>query len=129
MEQNSLLEIGSKVNIVISFNSTTSINNTVYQAGEPYLYLKDANAVIRYKALDKSASAGPNRIANNQIYANEIIIRSINMNRKLLALLFTYDTVQTNPGKRELKTLVGEAGIIYLPEEITSGLRYLFIWW
>jgi hypothetical protein len=127
MEQNSLLEIGSKVNIVISFNSATSINNNTYAAGEPYLYLKDANAVIRYKQLDKSASAGPNKIANSQIYPQEIIVRSINMNRKLLALLLNYDTTQTNVGKREFISLLGEDDIIYLPEEVnTSSTIYLY---
>ena len=40
MAKNELIEIGSRVNIILSFISETTINGETYAAGEPYLYLK-----------------------------------------------------------------------------------------
>ena len=42
---NSLIEIGSKANVILRFKAPISINGQSYVADEPYLFLKDVNVV------------------------------------------------------------------------------------
>ena len=40
MNQNSIIEIGSKADVIIRFKSATNINGRAYKPNEPYLFLK-----------------------------------------------------------------------------------------
>lgn len=127
MEQNSLIEIGSKGNVILRFLAQTTINGKTYAAQEPYLFLKDVSIIINYKKLDKSNSAGANKIANTATYPQSISVLEAPFSRKLCSLLAAYvdDGLEYNP--TIFKTLTAETGIIYLPEEVKeSGAIYAY---
>ena len=55
--KNSIIEIGSKANVILRFKAKTCINGKTYDANEPYLYLKDVNVLINYTNFDKTGSS------------------------------------------------------------------------
>lgn len=91
MNSNSLIEIGSKVNIILRFKANTTVNGQTYTAGEPYLFLKNVNAAIEYSNQDKTAEAKRTVLANSDIDPRIISIMNVNFSRKLASLLTTYE--------------------------------------
>jgi len=121
MELNSLLEIGSKANVIIRFLTETEINGKTYFAGEPYLYLKDINIMITYKNVNKIGTGTFNTVAGSRVYPNTIIMGNISFSRKLAALLASYENTNTEFNPTKMMSLTGEAGMIFLPEEVKSS--------
>ncbi len=120
MNQNSLIEVGSKANVIISFNAVTTINGSTYAIGEPYLFLKDVLVEARYKEDSKIGSSGAIKVATNLIYPDTIVIQGANFSSKLASLLLCYKSTSTF-GKRTFITLPADTGKIYLTEDIFSS--------
>lgn len=130
MNQNSLIEIGSKADVIIRFNSETTVNGVLYAAKEPYLYLKEANVIINYTNEDKSGSAIKTIIANSQIKPKSVMIGGISFSRKLAALLaqfietnsnYNYTVFEYGQASREIEDLVGT---IYLTTALDNTKPY-----
>jgi len=94
MSQNKLIEIGSKANVILRFKKTTEVNGICYEANEPYLLFKNANVLVEYSNDNKTASASRTIIADSQITPRTISIGSINLTRKLIALLTTFEAAE-----------------------------------
>lgn len=118
MEQNSLIEIGSKANVIVRFIAETTINGSTYAAGEPYLFLQNVNLVIRYKEVSKTGTSTFNNISNNRIYPESIVMTHISFSRKLCSLLTAFEASSAAFNPTKAMTLTAETGIIYLPEEV-----------
>lgn len=118
MEQNSLIEIGSKANVILSFVIEKTINGKTYAALEPYLYLRDVNVVLEYKKNVKGTTTAKNQISYSDINVEKLTIGQIPFSRKLASLLLNYTASAQSAAKRELKSLVAADGVIYLTKEI-----------
>ena len=77
MNQNSIIEIGSKANLVLRFKTEVCLNGKTYAANEPYLYLKDCNIIIDYSNEDKTGTAAKTLIANSDIKPRTVIVRGV----------------------------------------------------
>jgi hypothetical protein len=93
MNYNSLIEIGSKANVILRFKAATTINGKTYAANEPYLYLKDCNVLVNYSNQDKSGTTDINVIANSDIKARTVVVGGISFTRKLASLLASFEDV------------------------------------
>lgn len=91
MKQNSLIEIGSKADVIIRFKSATNINGRAYKPNEPYLFLKDVSVWINYSNQDKTGSTDINVVAHSDIKPRTVSISSVPFSRKLASLLATYE--------------------------------------
>jgi hypothetical protein len=123
MLQNSLIEIGSKANVILRFKTETCINGITYAANEPYLYLKEANVIINYSNQDRVGNTDINVIANSDIKPRTVVLNGINFSRKLAALLATYKNSNEKYFPTEFLTLKasrGETGpgVIYLTKPL-----------
>lgn len=90
IKQNSLIEIGSKANVVLRFNTPVSLNGQEYKAKEPYLFLKDVNVIINYSNKDAVANTDINLMAYSNIKPRRVTIGGVNFSRKLASLLACY---------------------------------------
>jgi hypothetical protein len=90
MNYNSLIEIGSKANVILRFKAATTINGKTYAANEPYLYLKDCNVLVNYSNQDKSGTTDINVIAYSDIKPRTVLIGGISFTRKLASLLASF---------------------------------------
>ena len=130
MNQNSLIEIGSKAHVILRFKSEITLNGKTYAAGEPYLYLKDANVIVNYTNQDKSGSAVKTIIANSEIKPKSVMIGGISFSRKLAALLacfketnaqYTYTVFETVTADRE----IGDTeGYLYLANTLDESAEW-----
>lgn len=125
MNQNSIIEIGSKADVILRFKSPTTINGRNYVANEPYLFLREVNVLINYSNQDKSGTTDINVIASSDIKPRSVSIRGVPFTRKLAALLAAYKgSVDFNPTVQ--KTLVAQRevgsdeGYIFLVDEIDA---------
>ena len=91
-----------------------------YAAGEPYLYLKDANVIVNYTNQDKSGSAVKTIIANSEIKPKSVMIGGISFSRKLAALLACFQNTATDYNYTVFETFTVEREI-----EDTKGFLYL----
>lgn len=108
MDQNSLIEIGSKVDIVLRFKSNTNVNGSNYAANEPYLYLKNVSAMIEYSNQDKTGNTDKTIIANSNIAPRTVSISNVNFSRKVISLLSTFEEENTNFGSTVFETIIPE---------------------
>jgi hypothetical protein len=125
MEHNAVIEVGSKVDIIIRFNSTATINGKQYAAEEPFLLLKEVNANIIYDANSKTSRINPNQLmAFSDAAPRGISIRGYSLSRKILGLIASYAAENVSYQKTTFKTMVAdrpselEPGLIFLTEEI-----------
>ena len=125
MEQNSLIEIGSKADVIIRFNVDTKINGRDYKANEPYLRLKNVNVSIQYDKNEKTATTRPkNVVSTNSIDPSAIAIGNIPFSRKLVSLLASYRESNVDFNSTKFRTLVAsrgpgdDEGVIFLLDEI-----------
>ena len=116
MNQNSLIEIGSKANVILRFKAATEINGVSYAANEPYLFLKDANVLIEYTNQDKSGQTDINVIANSDIKPRVVSIGGFPLTKKITSLLADYKGSEENV-KTIFKTLTVSDGVILIPDE------------
>jgi hypothetical protein len=127
MLQNSLIEIGSKANVILRFKTETCVNGITYAANEPYLLFKDVNVIINYTNQDKTGNTDINVIANSDIKPRTVVMSGINFSRKLAALLATYKDNNQNYFPTEFVTLIAErgendlAGVIYLTKAVGAN--------
>ena len=110
MDYNSLIEIGSKANIVLRFKTATNINGINYAANEPYLYLKDVNVVINYSNQDKTGQTDINVIANSDIKPRTVIVGGFSFSRKIASLLACYKDSNLSYNQTLFKSLKGARG-------------------
>jgi hypothetical protein len=133
MLQNSLIEVGSKANVILRFKTETCINGITYAANEPYLYFKEVNVVINYTNQDKTGATDINVIANSDIKPRTVVMSGINFSRKLAALLATYQDSNQNyfPTEFETRTVSrGQSdptGIIFLNKNLGEQAK-LFVY-
>lgn len=133
MNINSLIEMGSKANVILRFKADVTIGGFTYLANEPYLFLKDVNVIINYENQDKSISAAQTQIANSYIYPKTVSIGSVNFTRKVCSLLTTYEESVVEYSKTNIKSYTAEKedgepnGIIFLSGEIDIA-RGLFVY-
>lgn len=124
MNYNSLIEIGSKANVILRFKSATNINGINYAAKEPYLFLKDVNVLINYSNQDKSGQTDINVIANSDVKPRTVVIGGFPFSRKIASLLATYQDSNLDYFPTLFKTLSAskeeeeEDGIIFLVDNI-----------
>ncbi len=90
MNYNSLIEIGSKANVILRFRGQAKINGKTYEENEPYLFLKDVNVLINYSNQDKSGETDINVIANSDVKPRTVAIAGFPLTRKIVSLLATY---------------------------------------
>lgn len=124
MNQNSIIEIGSKANVILRFKGTTCVNGKTYQPNEPYLFLKDVNVLINYSNQDKVSSTDINVLANSDIKPRTVTIGGVNFTRKLAALLATFEAGGVDYNPTLFRTLEAEkededsVGTVYLVDDI-----------
>lgn len=124
MNYNSLIEIGSKANVILRFKSATKINGINYAANEPYLFLKDVNTIISYTNLDKTGTTDLTVIANSDIKPRTVAIGGFSFSRKVASLLACFQGKNINYSPTLFKTLPAEKGeedlegTIFLTEDI-----------
>lgn len=127
MNQNSLIEIGSKANVILRFKAATEINGVSYAANEPYLFLKDANVLIEYTNQDKSGQTDINVIANSDIKPRVVSIGGFPLTKKITSLLADYKGSEQNV-KTIFKTLTVSDGVILIPDEDFVEDSNLFVY-
>jgi hypothetical protein len=91
MDYNSLIEIGSKANIILRFKSEANINGFTYAANEPYLFLKNVNVIINYSNQSKSGETDINVIANSDIKPRTVVVGGFSFSRKIASLLASFN--------------------------------------
>ena len=134
MNQNSLIEIGSKANIILRFKSTTCVNGVNYAANEPYLFLKDVNVLISYSNQDKSGQTDINVIANSDIKPRSVIIGGFPFSRKVASLLATFIKGPNTFEKTIFESLEAireeedSEGVIFLTDEDFIENQNLFVY-
>ena len=74
MKQNSLIEIGSKGDVVLKFNTKTFVNGKCYEPNEPYIFLRDVNVIINYGSENKSATQQQALAAHSNIYPESVFL-------------------------------------------------------
>lgn len=122
INQNSLIEIGSKANVVIRFKTKTKINGKEYEANEPFLILKEVDAWVSYANIDKVEEVGVKKItAHSSIKPTSVSIMGAPFTRKLCSLLSTFISTGSAYSYTKMKTLTSFEGVIYLPEEIDTN--------
>ena len=128
MNYNSLIEIGSKANVVLRFRGETTINGTTYLANEPYLFLKDVNVLISYTNQDKSGQTDINVIANSDIKPRTVAIGGFPLTRKITSLLATFKGEGEYEKTRFATVTADSEGTIFLTEEdfIDNGLWFVY---
>lgn len=129
MNQNSLLEFGSKVDVVIRFKTEKTINGKTYTANEPYLYLKDAQAVINYSGEDKTSSTNKTILANSNIAPRSVSIGGFSFSRKIIALLSQFETENYSYDKTRFESVVVEDNELYLdPNLVVNENKPMFVY-
>ena len=118
MDYNSLIEIGSKANIVLRFKGNTQINGVNYAANEPYLFLKDVNVVINYSNQDKTGETDINVIANSDIKPRMVMVGGFSFSRKIASLLACFKESELSYTQTIFKTLKGSEEKILLLDDI-----------
>jgi hypothetical protein len=90
MKQNSIIEMGSKVDVIISFRKQTTINGKDYAPFEPYLFLKDVKALLKYKELNKRGPTRENTLNVNFADIDTLILSDITFSKKIASLYVDY---------------------------------------
>lgn len=130
MKQNSLIEIGSKAtNVIISFNTPTTINGKNYKKNEPFLLLKEVTTIIEYAAAGDVEGLGSKKaIASSFINPTKIYITGTNFTRKICSLLSTFVGESQVFLSNEMKTLSAQKGdenpVIYLTDPISEAKEF-----
>jgi len=127
MNQNSLIEIGSKANVIVRFKAETTLNGITYLANEPYLYLKECNVLINYTNQDKTSSTEVTYLANSNIKPRTVAIGGVSFSRKLAALLATYEQAALSYNPTLFKNLTADGTSIYLVDTIVDN-EFLFVY-
>jgi len=134
MNYNSLIEIGSKANVILRFKAETTINGKTYAANEPYLYLKDCNVLVNYSNQDKSGITDINVIANSDIKARTVVIGGISFTRKLASLLASFDDVNESFNLTKFLTIAAQReegdseGVIFITDQDLIEDENLFVY-
>ncbi len=98
MKQNSLIEVGSKANVVLKFKKDTTINGKLYKAQEPFLFLKDVIVNAEYRKIDKTSKASlKNRTAHTLKELASVSLYGVNFTRKICSMMTTYVGEETAP--------------------------------
>jgi WD40 repeat protein len=119
MDQNALIEIGSKADVVIRFNANTTINGQDIAANEPYLFLRDVNVALDYTNNSKIGTTTPqNRIATSLIYPTAVSIGGVQFSRKVASLLACFQDIDQTFGLTKIRSFVADEDTIYLTEKI-----------
>lgn len=134
MNYNSLIEIGSKANVILRFKAETTINGKTYAANEPYLYLKDCNVLVNYSNQDKSGTTDINVIANSDIKARTVVIGGISFTRKLASLLASFEDVNESFNLTKFITIAAQReegdseGVIFITDQDLIEDDNLFVY-
>ena len=127
MNKNSIIEMGSTVDVIISFREDTTINGSNFSAFEPYLFLKDVKALLRYRETKKKKSAQNNIFNINFANIDSLILGDITFSKKLASLYVEYYGEATQK-KRKFITLTAFDGdpdaAIYMNESFNSNGDY-----
>ena len=124
MDQNSILEYGSKANVILRFIASTDINGKQYAANEPYLYLKNVDIIISYSNISKRAETNLTVSAFSDIKPRFIGINGIPFTRKVVSLLSKFENSGQNFSPTKFRTLTAsrgaedEEGIIFLIDDV-----------
>lgn len=105
MNQNSLIEIGSKGDVILKFNTDVCVNGRTYKKGEPYLFLRDVSVLIDYGQTEKEATKQQALAAHNNIYPEAVHISGVPFSRRIAALLATFTEEKETYYKNEMKIL------------------------
>lgn len=110
MKQNSLIEIGSKGDVVLKFNTKTFVNGKCYEPDEPYVFLRDVNVIINYGSENKSATQQQALAAHSNIYPESVSVTGVPFSRRVASLLSTYLDSGSIFLKSEMKSAEPVAG-------------------
>lgn len=133
MDYNSLIEIGSKANVILRFKTRVEVNGVCYEPGEPYLFLKDVNVVVNYRKHDAVADTNVNVMAYSDIKPRSVIIGGVSFSRKLAALLAGFSATDEIYNPTLFRTLAAEKevgdseGIIFLTDEIDATKEFFVL--
>ena len=125
MKQNSLIEIGSRVNVILRFVAETELNGRVYKKNEPYLFLKDVEVFIPYNEISSDAKKG-NTSYNffNDIEPDSVIINGAPFSRKLASILSCYKAPQQEFKQTLFKGFTAEGGVIFLNDVLDENEEF-----
>ena len=110
VKQNSLIEIGSKGDVVLKFNTKTFVNGKCYEPNEPYVFLRDVNVIINYGSENKSATQQQALAAHSNIYPESVSVTGVPFSRRVASLLSTYLDSGSTFLKSEMKSAAPVAG-------------------
>lgn len=126
MNQNSLIEIGSKASVILRFKSKININGETYIENEPYLFLENCNVLVNYSNEDRTWETTKTLIAHSDIKPRTIQIGGISFSRKLASLLATYEEGDFNYRTTQFKELIAEDNLIFLTEEVNPKAMFVY---
>lgn len=128
MNQNSVIEIGSKANVILRFKGNVSLNGKDYVANEPYLFLKDVRVLINYSNQDKTARTDKTVLANSDAKPRNVAIGDIAFTRKIASLLSTFVSSEHPEDKTKFETGTASGGVLFLLEENVNDRDPIFVY-
>lgn len=126
MNQNSLIEIGSKADVIIRFKTNMCINDRMYEAGEPYLFLEEVNVVIDYSNKENEKTTDMTHMAYSDIKPRVVHIGGVSFSRKLASLLSTYEDGDAAFNAGKFMKMRAEGGLIFLTEEVDQSSIFVY---
>ena len=120
MKQNSLIEIGSKANVILRFKIPKKINGVNYEANEPFIFLKDVIVLINYSNQDKTGTAAKTIVASSDIKPRSVSIGGVPFSRKILSLLAEFDDINLDYNSTTFQPLIASDNKIFLLDDMDS---------
>jgi hypothetical protein len=125
MNQNSLIEIGSKANLILRFKAETQINGKTYAAEEPFLYLKDVSIAIDYSNISKVGTSSPrNVLASSEVAPVSVQVAGYSFSRKLASLISCFVQEEYSYAQTKFVTAVADEDTIYLTDEVFGNSNF-----
>jgi len=118
MDINTVIEIGSKADVILRFKGAININGKDYVAGEPYLFIKDASVVINYSNQDKTGSTDETVVAYSNIKPRTVVVGNISFTRKLASLISTFVSTEELFTMSKFDSVVASGGAVFPTETI-----------
>lgn len=129
MQQNSIIEMGSRANVVIRFNADTNINGKIFLKNEPYLFLKDVSIEVLYDSNQKEASINPKNymsFVNN--LPSQIAITGIVFSKKIASLMACLKGEGLENSMTKMETVLAEGNELILADTEADLTKEFFVY-
>ncbi|RLI49302.1 hypothetical protein DRO61_05280 [Candidatus Bathyarchaeota archaeon] len=124
MDINTIIEIGSKADIILRFKADININGKDYLADEPYLFIRDASVVINYSNQDKTGTTDTTVVAYSDIKPRTVQIGNITFSRKLASMISTFVSTEQEFTMSKFDSVISVGSAVFPTEEIDETEPY-----